>query len=182
MRLSILRAICLALAANALAAVPTLSAQSATDAARSPALADALARHGLVLEYHWVLSGTPSASARRYRDPVRGGWLELNDTVACDLSGVKAVLVDSGPTGYTVALRLNDAGARRTLATTTAHQGQLIGVLVNDQLISVAQVMSPLSGVLPVRDELPRGQADTLAARLRAVLPPQSPKPAPLPN
>jgi hypothetical protein len=137
---------------------------------RNPALDAALSVRGLNLEYRWVVAGRPPAGETPFRDPRSGAPLALADTVVFDLTGAASVLVSHSPLGSSVALRLNDPGARRLLRTTTEHQGEEIAVLINRRLVTIALVSGPLTGMLPVAGDLPAEQANVLAERLKAAI------------
>ena len=172
MRLSIrLVALPMAITAALVAAPGVARAQDSIPEPRhSRALDAALSVRGLSLEYRWVLSERAPDPESPYRDPSTGMPLALNDTVAIDLTGAEGVRVNGGPFGSTVALRLSELGARRLLRTTTEHQGQRIAVLINRRVVTVAQIMTPLVGLLPVASNLPAAQAADLADRLKAAI------------
>jgi hypothetical protein len=67
-------------------------------------------------------------------------------------------------------LHLTFEGAQQLLRTTTEHQGQRIGVLVNHHLVTVAAVRSAMTDMLPVVAEVLPEQASALAARIRTAL------------
>jgi hypothetical protein len=135
---------------------------------RFEALDSALAVDGITVEYHWEAPDTapPGLAVSRYASPVPQAEIALLDSVAFDLTGaVEAVVSPAGP-GAFVALRTSTAGGERLLHTTTWHEGERIGVVVNGHLMTVATVRNPLTNMLPVTDIVPTDQARALAERV----------------
>jgi hypothetical protein len=139
-------------------------------AQRSAILDSALAVSGLTVEYHWEAPDTAvaGAAASPYVHPHSREPLNLFDTVSFDLDGVAAARVAPAGAGATVTLEITLAAGERLLHTTTWHEGERIGVLVNGRLVTVATVRSPLTNMLPVVDLVPRDQAEALAERINA--------------
>jgi len=135
---------------------------------RAAALDSALALIGITVEYHWEAPDTlvPGLAVASYPHPATGFEVRLVDSVAFDLTGVVTALAQTAEPGWWVTLRTNTAGGEQLLRTTTRHQGERIGVLVNGYLVTLATVNSPLTDMLPVTDIVPPDQAEVLAERI----------------
>ncbi len=135
----------------------------------SAALQAALAVPGITLELRWILDGGARSADTTYADPGTGERLALDDSVALDLDHVSEAIVNEDAFGATVALELTDAGAQQMLSTTTRHQGERIGVVLNGHLVTVATVRTPLFSMLPVVDGIPLAEAREIKDRINAV-------------
>ena len=135
----------------------------------SAALQAALAVPGITLELRWILDGAARGADTTYADPRTGERLALDDSVALHLDHVSEAIVNEDAFGATVALELTDAGAQQMLSTTTRHQGERIGVVLNGHLVTVATVRTPLVSMLPVVDGIPLAEAREIKDRINAV-------------
>jgi preprotein translocase subunit SecD len=143
----------LALALVALAPIP-LAAQGRCDS----------------IQYHFIDDGAP-ASARRYRYAPNGQSYALNDSLVLDGRGIASLDVRtdriSPDTTWSVIARLTPAGASSIAAATASHVGHMLVVLVGDEIIQTAIIESALRTSIPLRTDLTRAAADSLASRAR---------------
>jgi hypothetical protein len=137
---------------------------------RLAALDSALAVPGIAVEYHWEASDTSGSGqpSAKYVDPESGQEITLLDSIAFSLAGAAGAVADSSGPAYSVSLRTSPTGREQLIATTTARQGDRIGVLVNGRMVTLAFVQSPLMTMLPVVARVPQEQARALADRINS--------------
>lgn len=134
-------------------------------------LTRALADSGLEIGYHWVdTTGTRGA----YTDPATGARLTLDSVPALRLIDIRDVVVGEvrGPrgSGAIVMVRPSFAAAQRFLSETSARRGQRIAVVVNGRVVETARIETPWGGRVPVVTGTRRSLADSLAARMKALV------------
>lgn len=135
-------------------------------------LDSALAQPGLTLTYHWEAADSMrgKVSVTAYPDPRMPGTITLLDSIALDLSSVERSSLGSHGNTASVSVRLKRDAMPDLLRTTTWHQGEQIGVVLNGRLIGIATVKTPFASTFPVVTDIPPAQALELAERIEAVL------------
>jgi preprotein translocase subunit SecD len=123
------------------------------------------------IQYRFVDDGAP-ANARRYRDPQSGRSYALRDSIVLDGRGVVQVEVRPRRVGtdttWDVMARLTPAGTSALEAATSSHIGSMIAVLVGDEIVQTAIIQGTLrTTVIPIRTDLSRHEADSLALTAR---------------
>ena len=148
---------CAALFLSLAACAPGLTSRRATTAPAD------------VLQYRWVdTSARPDA--RRYVDRITGEAYTLSDTIALALRDIARAEVHphrlGATTVYDVFVRLTPAGAYAWSATTAAHAGQRIAILLDGQIVDTPIVESALGAVAGVMTTLSPATAESLASRI----------------
>jgi preprotein translocase subunit SecD len=122
-----------------------------------------------LIQYRWI-DASGRAQSGRYIDPNTGQSYALSDTIVLDLAGIERAEVHSHPvgsdTGWDVVARLNSSAAAAFSAATANHIGEKIAVLIDDRIITTAQIESRLGSVVGVAFTLRKAAADSLAARI----------------
>ena len=134
--------------------------------------AQSLSAPRINLEYHWV-SDSAGEPAHRVVDASSGQTLLVSDSVVLGIDGVARAEVavrGRGMSGWDVIVRLTPRGAQAFGATTEAHAGHQLAVLVDGRVVQVATVTTRLSHLAGVVAGVPRGAADSLAARINGAL------------
>ena len=123
------------------------------------------------IQYRFVDDGAP-ATARRYRSSQNGQSYALRDSIVLDGHGIAQI--EARPrrvgtdTSWDVMARLTPTGTSALTAATATHVGSTIAVLVGDEIVQTAIIQSELrTTVLPIRTDLSRHAADSLALRAR---------------
>jgi len=127
------------------------------------------------IQYRFVDNGAPT-TARRYRNPRTGDSYALRDTIVLDGHGIARIDVLSRRVGtdtmWDVAARLTPAGAAALETATASHIGSMIAVLAGgagDGIVQTAIIQSPLRTLIPIRTDLSRAAADSIAVQARRV-------------
>jgi hypothetical protein len=116
-----------------------------------------------------------SPTARIYRNSANGWSYTLNDTIVLDERAITSIGVDSfrlgKETAWSVVGRLTPAGAQALSEASANHVGQMLGVLIGDDLIDAPIIESKLPGTrVLLRGLAARAAADSLATRARRTI------------
>jgi preprotein translocase subunit SecD len=119
------------------------------------------------LEYRWVGDGAVGPG-HRVVDATSGEAVLVSDSVVLALRGVARaeVAAHGGMSGWDVIVRLTPRAAQAFDAATEAHAGGRLAVLLDWRVVQIATVTTRLGRVAGVVAGVPRGAADSLAARL----------------
>jgi preprotein translocase subunit SecD len=124
------------------------------------------------LEYRWVGDGAVGP-VYRVVDATSGQAVLVSDSVVLALRGVARAEVAAhgrGMSSWDVIVRLTPRAAQAFDATTEAHAGRRLAVLVDGRVVQIATVTTRLGRVAGVVAGVPRGAADSLAARLNGAI------------
>jgi preprotein translocase subunit SecD len=125
------------------------------------------------LRYHWTDTAAP-ASARKYIDPETRAALAVEDAVVLSIGDIKRAELRSGARGSraTVVVTLTPEARDAFAKATAAHVGAKIAVLLDERVITVARIRSPISSLVPVATDIRLALAESLVTRInRAVAP-----------
>jgi cyanophycinase len=149
-----------------------LAAGQVLDLSALPAQAPTGARCDSI-QYRFVDDAAPT-TARRYRNAETGQSYTLRDSIVLDGHGIAQIEVrprrNGADTTWDLMARLTPTATSALTAATASHVGSTIAVLVGDEVVQTAIIQSALrTTVLPIRTDLSRHVADSLALRARRV-------------
>lgn len=123
------------------------------------------------LHYRWV-DPTTRATSSAFTDPHTGLPIGLTDSIVLDLRGIKQVEVrsDAQANTVTVVATLTPAARSAFTAATTAHVGHRIAVVLDDHVVTVARIESPLTSPVPIVIDIRRAVAESLVTRINRAI------------
>ena len=125
----------------------------------------------------WPPWAPNSPTARIRRNSANGWWYTLNDTIVLDERAITSIGVDSlrlsAETAWMVIGRLAPAGTQALSDASANHIGQMLTILIGDDLIDVPIIESKLTTTrVLLQGHASRGVADSLATRARRAIAP----------
>jgi len=118
-----------------------------------------------------------SPTTRTYRNSANDWSYTLNDTVVLDERAITSIGVDSfrlgEKTAWSVFARITPAGSQALSEASASHIGQLLGILIGDDLIDAPIIETKLTTTVTLlRGNASLAVADSLATRARRAIDP----------
>jgi hypothetical protein len=112
----------------------------------------------------------PAPRNSPFTDPAGAGPVALVDSVVLDMTGIDSAWVwraaQDTADHWDVVVRLSRTGAADFGATTATHVGRRLAVVVDQRVVLMPVVESPLHGPALIASGVARHEADSLAARV----------------